>query len=476
MNPLALFKTAPEALFGSADRKLIAWGTATFAEPELEAEYRKYLIEHELPKERFINLFGVGLYIVFGLLDIMSFHENMAEVLLVRWAICTPMALALILLTFREPFKNHFQFITAAIMAIGSLSVVWMIGVLPSGGPPYIIGILTVFIFYSCLARVYFILASGVFLSVLAAYALTITVISPKSSIEISSGIFFMFTIAMISLITSYMQEIRSRLLFHKTRQRELDAAYIKELLIEATAADQSKINFLSVLSHELRTPLHQIIGFCEVVMKRANETGETETQDYLGQIHGSAHKLLSQIATMLRFADATAGKIRYHLEECPVSELIEAVCVQTENKAQAKSVEINTEKVAPATLFIDPLNAGYALGHIIENAINASKSGAEIILSGRADSDGGYTLEVRDFGVGMTREKIDMALAPFAQVEAFRTRTSEGVGLGLALARKILNDQKAEISLDSEPGKGTTVSIHFEPHDGRQEELQRAA
>jgi signal transduction histidine kinase len=462
VNLLSLLRTAPEALLGRADRKLIAWGTARFADRALEQEYHNHLIEHELPKERFINLFGIGLYVVFGFLDILSFKENLAPVLVLRWGICTPLALALILLTFRQPFKQHFQFVTAAIMAIGSLSVVWMIASLPIGGPPYIIGILTVFIFYSCITRVYFVLATSIFLTVLTTYAITITVISPKSAVEISSGIFFMFTIAVISFMTSYMQEIRARVLFHKSRQRELDAAYIKELLIEATAADQSKINFLSVLSHELRTPLHQIIGFCEVSMKRANETGESEMQEFLTQIHTSAHKLLSQIAKMLRYADATAGKIRYHVEKCPVSELIESVCVQAESKAESSSVAITVGDVAPATLCVDPMNASYALGHIVENAINASKEGSQIIISGRKEADGDYLLEVRDFGIGMTAEKISMALAPFAQVESFRTRSSEGVGLGLALARKILNDQDAEITLDSEPGRGTTVRIKF--------------
>ena len=476
MNPLAIFKTAPKALFGSADRSLIAWDKATFAERGIEAEYRNYLIEQELPKERFVNLLGIGIYVVFGFLDIMSFKENLADVLIVRWGVCTPLALTLVLLTYHDSFKRCFQFATAAVMAIGSLSVVWMISVLPAGGPPYIIGILTIFIFFSCITRVYFVLAGGIFLSVLAIYAVTIIFISPKSSIEISSGVFFMFTIASISFATSYTQEIRARLLFHQTRQRELDAAYIKELLIEATAADQSKINFLSVLSHELRTPLHQIIGFCEVIMKRASETGETDMQEFLGHIHASAHKLLSQIAKMLRFADATAGKIRYHFEECPVSELIETVCVQADGRAQAKGVDIRTCDVAPATLYIDPMNASYAVGHIVENAINASKSGSEIVVSGCSEPDGVYVLQVRDFGVGMTRESISTALTPFAQVEAFRTRSSEGVGLGLALARKILNDQQADISLESEPGVGTTVFIRFAPSRDDKEERRKAA
>jgi len=458
----AWFKAAPEALFGRADRSLIAWGTATFADRSLENEYCKYLIEQELPKERFINILGIGMYLFFGALDIITFKENLGAVLFVRWAVCAPLALTIVLLTYRDPFRRFFPHVTAANMAIGSFSIVWMIAMAPPGGPPYIVGILTIFIYFSCITRIYFVVAATVFLTVLTAYAVTITAISPKGAIEVASGLFFMFTIAMISFATSYTQEIRSRLLFHKTRQRELDAAYIKELLIEATAADQSKINFLSVLSHELRTPLHRIIGFCEVVMKQGGDSSSDQSQEFLGQIHQSAHSLLSQIAKMLRYADATAGKIKYHLEDCPVSELVETICAQTNGKAQARGVEIVTDGLKSASLYVDPLNASYAIGHIVENAINASKNGSQVFIRGQKARDGAYLLEIVDRGVGMSPEKIKSALSPFAHMESFRTRTSEGVGLGLALARKILQDQNADISLRSQPDEGTTVTIRF--------------
>ncbi|HRX38841.1 MAG TPA: ATP-binding protein, partial [Parvularculaceae bacterium] len=100
--------------------------------------------------------------------------------------------------------------------------------------------------------------------------------------------------------------------------------------------------------------------------------------------------------------------------------------------------------------------------GHIVENAINASKNGSQVFIRCRKARDGAYLLEIVDRGVGMSPEKIKSALSPFAHMESFRTRTSEGVGLGLALARKILQDQNADISLRSQPDEGTTVTIRF--------------
>lgn len=439
--------------------------TATLRDPNAEAAYRRDFIAQELTRERIIWALMFSVYFLYGVLDLLTIREKLFEILTARWLIFTPIAIALLLLTFVDPVKRHSASLFTLGVFLAGISIVWMVSVMPSDdAPPYVIGVLVVFIFASCNVRMPFTLASLSFLLTTAAYSYVLLSQSRFTRIEIISGHFFMISSVIVAIITNYMQEVRLRLIWLRNKQSAENAKLIEELMIEATAADQSKINFLSVLSHELRTPLHQIIGFCEVSMKRATETGESEMQDFLNQIHTSAHKLLSQIAKMLRYADATAGKIRYHVEKCPVSELIESICVQAEGKAETNDINVRVGEMEAAILLVDPMNASYALGHIVENAINASKRGSEVIINGRKESCGGYLLEVRDFGVGMTPEKINLALAPFSQLESFRTRSSEGVGLGLALARKILNDQHAEITLVSEPGAGTTVSVRFAP------------
>lgn len=438
---------------------------ATLRDPKAEAAYQRDFIAQELNRERIIWALMFSVYFLYGVLDLLTIRERLVDVLVARWLIFTPIAIGLLLLTFVEPAKRYSASLFTLGVFLAGISIVWMVSVIPSDdAPPYVIGVLVVFIFASCNVRMPFTLASMSFLLTTAAYSYVLFSQSRFTRIEVISGNFFMISSVIVAIITNYMQEVRLRLIWLRNTQRAENAKLIEELMIEATAADQSKINFLSVLSHELRTPLHQIIGFCEVSMKRATETGESEMEDFLNQIHTSAHKLLSQIAKMLRYADATAGKIRYHVEKCPVSELIESICVQAETKAEARNVNVRVGSMDAATLLVDPMNASYALGHIVENAINASKNGSEVIITGRCEANGGYLLEVRDFGVGMTPEKIALALAPFSQLESFRTRTNEGVGLGLALARKILNDQHAEIMLASEPGAGTTASVRFAP------------
>lgn len=464
MQRLDVTRQAAEAFFGRVEDDCIDWRTARFADKAQERAYNLHLVAYELPKERFVNMLGVALYLAFGALDVVAFSDNLSAVLILRWGVCAPLAFGLIALTLLDPFKRRFQYITAAVMWIGSMSIVAMIGMMPAGGgAPYIVGIMTIFIFFSCIQRIYFPLAAASFVSVAVAYAVTISIISPKSEIELISGLFFMITIAMVALATSYTQEIRSRLLYYRNRQRALDQAYIEQLLIEATAADQSKINFLSILSHELRTPLHQIIGFCEVIMQNRSDDTPADGADYMQEIHVSAHSLLAQIAKMLRYADATAGKIKYEYENCSAAELIESVEQQAASKARKKQISINVREVDAATLRIDPFNTAYAIGHLIENAVNASPPGASIRIAGKSSADGReYTIVIEDSGGGMAPEKIEAAFKPFSQTESARTRTREGVGLGLTLARKILGDQKAALRLESTLGVGTRAYVTF--------------
>ena len=191
-------------------------------------------------------------------------------------------------------------------------------------------------------------------------------------------------------------------------------------------------------------------------------QTPISDSSKYLDEIHSSATGLLSTIGKILRYADATAGKVSYEMDACSISYLIETVCEQALTKAEAKKIILNVDDLEPSTLKIDHPHTCYALGHIVENAINASQSGASIEISGVIDDDNGYILAIEDHGCGMTDTQVREAMTPFTQTESHKTRNQAGVGIGLTLAQKILADQKAKLSVKSTPGEGTTAYVRF--------------
>lgn len=437
--------------------------TATFQDRDLETAYQRHLINVELQTTRMIVCGGVTVWFLFSILDVLTVKENLEGILIIRWLIAGPIAILWIVLMFLDRFKRFYSLITALGMFAAALSLVGMIALMPDvGAPPYVIGILVTFAYASCFFRVQFRLAGFVYIATATAYAVMMVIGARFDSIDMVAGLFFMVAIVGIALVTHYAQELRSRQIWQRDRQQALDAAYIEELLIEATAADQSKLNFMSILSHELRTPLHQIIGFSEVIKQQLDVRQMAEPSQFADQIRTSAHDLLGQIGKVLRYADATAGKITYEPETTPVVEIVEAALSPSRSPASARGVSFELSGIEDAKLKMDFVNTSYALGHLIENAIKASERDSQIVIRGRIEPDGAYTLEVQDFGAGMDEAAIKAAFEPFSQVEQVRTRSRDGLGLGLTLARKIFTDQNAELSIESELDKGTTAIIKF--------------
>ncbi|MEO1241424.1 MAG: HAMP domain-containing sensor histidine kinase [Pseudomonadota bacterium] len=464
-----------KALFGDFPRGLMNWWRVAFSDKEAERDFQKYLVDNDLPKERMVNFLCVIVYALFAILDIIAVREQLFAVLALRLAICAPLALIITFSTYLDRVKPYFQLATAGVVMLGSMSIVVMIGMMgPEEGPAYIVGILTVLIVYSCLQRLYFPLAAAIYITIFASYSLTITVISPKPAAEVAAGHFFMIVITLTAFVTSYVQEARARIDYHRRRQREMDAAFIEKLLIEATAADRAKISFLSILSHELRTPLHQIVGFSEVVKNQVLHDSTSDPSSYLDQIHTSATSLLTSISKMLRYADATAGKITYDVMDCSVNYLMETVTEQMRSKAESAKIIVDASALENAVLHIDHLHTAYAIGQLLDNAIAASSPGGAIEVSGCAEADGRYRLNIIDHGTGMSEDQITSAFAPFVQTEDVKTRTMEGVGLGLSLSKKIVEDQGAELILNSEVGLGTTACVLFPMADKKAEDPEK--
>ncbi len=443
-------------------RDELRFWSASFSDRQLEAAYHRHLVNVELPKIRLIAVAGVIVWYSFGILDSLTISQNLGEILILRGLISGPVGIILTAMLWTERFKHAYGTTVAAAMLLFSFAILAMIAMMPTvGAPPYIIGVLVIFAYSSCFNRISFPLAASFYVATSLAYASLLVFAGKFSRVDIIAGIFFMQSITSIAVLTHYAQELRSRQIWRRNRQRALDAAYIEELLIEATAADQSKINFISILSHELRTPLHQIIGFAEIVQSRVGEEGGVNVGGFVDDIRGSAHELLARIGKMLRYADATAGKIKYEIEDISAADLVETVLVQMRDKAAKRGVALDASGVVDAPVLVDHHHTSYAVGHIVENAIKASPSRTTVALTGRPKG-GGYVLEVVDEGAGMNPDQMKAAFEPFAQIEQVRTRSRDGLGLGLTLARKIFQDQKAELSIASVKEKGTVVTIRL--------------
>lgn len=451
--------------------------TATFRDRMTEKDYRGYLATSDLPQQRLIWLFMTGVYFLYGALDLFTIGDRLGDVLIMRWLIITPLALGLGALTFVERLKPFTGHLFAACVFLSAISVTWMISILPAqGSPPYIVGILIIFIFSSCNVQMPFLAASSAYLLTTVAYAVVILGNPDFTRTDIIAGLFFMISSAGAAIATNYVQEIRLRMIWITNVLRARDARRIEELMIEATAADSSKINFLSVLTHELRTPLHQVIGLSEVVRNQVEQRNFNEAPALLTQVIDSAQGQLKKIGQMLRYADATAGRLTFDYDNVPVRELIEPLHDQVAAKAAARQVSLHIGHTDNEKLRVDPHHASYALANLIDNAINACQPGGAVTISGRKAADDSYAVEISDTGSGISQSRLATLFSPFEQADKSYSRAGGGVGLGLTLAQRLLSPQGATITLNSIEGRGTTATVAFKAAAASEKQIEKIA
>jgi signal transduction histidine kinase len=231
-----------------------------------------------------------------------------------------------------------------------------------------------------------------------------------------------------------------------------------------AAAASQAKSEFLANMSHELRTPLNAIIGFSEVMSNGLfGPIGNSRYLGYATDIRESAVHLLAVISGVLDFSRAEAGGLALHESEVDLAAAIRFARRFIDARAAEVGIVIETalEPNLPA-LRADERMVRQMIVNLLSNAAKFTPAGGRIDIRGALDPDGGLRVAVSDTGVGMTPEEIPIALTPFRQVDSGLSRRHGGTGLGLPLVKSLIELHGGTITIESVPGRGTTVTLAF--------------
>jgi PAS domain S-box-containing protein len=232
----------------------------------------------------------------------------------------------------------------------------------------------------------------------------------------------------------------------------------------QAEQANRAKSIFLANMSHELRTPLNAIIGFSDLLR---NETfgplSNGRYRDYADHILTSGQHLLGLINNVLDISRLDAGQIQVHDEILSLRDMANEACRFVEAMAGSKQIKVDTFAVDAAHhIRADPQHIRQILINLLSNAVKFTPDGGAVSVASAADGDGKLRLIVYDTGIGMTDSDIAVALSRFGQVDNGFTRKYEGTGLGLSIVQQLVGLHDATMDIESEPGKGTTVTITF--------------
>jgi signal transduction histidine kinase len=231
----------------------------------------------------------------------------------------------------------------------------------------------------------------------------------------------------------------------------------------EAQIANAAKTMFLANMSHELRTPLNAVIGFSEMIANRALGEDWLRYLDYAKDILASGRYLLSIIEDLLDMSRIELGQIELREEVALPAELAHGAVKLVAQRAREKraTIELAALDELPPVL-VDVRAMRQSLTNLLSNAIKFSEPASSVEIRGRLAANGEICLSVGDHGPGIKAAELQHVFEPFWQNEAYRRKPRDGVGLGLAITKRLVEAHGGSIGIETGEGIGTRFEIRL--------------
>ena len=257
------------------------------------------------------------------------------------------------------------------------------------------------------------------------------------------------------------LRKSRQTLEFQAQQLAELAERYLEQKAAAETA-NRAKSDFLANMSHELRTPLTHIIGFAEVMEQQFfGDIGNPRYVQYANHIRQSGEYLHGVISDVLEMSRLDAGQVVLQAHEIDLTPTLTEAVDAGRAEAAAKNVAIEFDAPADSRVFADPDLLKRIIGILMKNAIKFTPEAGRVAV--RAIRQGpAHDIIVEDSGCGMSEDDLALVCRPFEQISPLMQNGMKGPGLGLAIARSLVELHGGELSVESAPGQGAKVRIHL--------------
>src|SRR5207249_3914700 len=428
--------------------------------PEFEAAFRANERQERVNTGKVAAALVVFLMPLSVVLDYFVYRERLGYFLILRLA-CSALAGCIWYLHTTRVGQEHYKLLGLPIALLPAFFIAWMISVTEGPVSPYYAGLNLILLAVSVVVhwsvRESVIAVSGVLLMYSAACLLKGT----KEQLPLIFNNFYFLVLTGIIVITGnhFFNRLRFREfalryeLDQNRRQLEDSNRKLKEL-------DQVKSRFFANISHELRTPLTLLIAPLEALLHRFNV--DRETKELLGTMHSNGMRLLKLIYDLLDLVRLESGRMEVKHEPLEVSEFVKGLASAARQVADDKRLRLETD--------VDP-GLGAVLGdrdklekivlNLVFNALKFTPAGGRVAL--RAEKLGEqFVLSVADTGMGISEKHLPYVFDSFWQADGSSKRKYQGVGIGLALVKELVEIQGGTVEVLSQEGKGTTFTVRL--------------
>ncbi len=247
--------------------------------------------------------------------------------------------------------------------------------------------------------------------------------------------------------------------------ERKQTEEVLREAKEAAEAASRAKSTFLANMSHELRTPLNAIIGYSEMLQEEAQDQGLDSFVRDLEKVRSAGQHLLGVINDILDLSKIEAGRMELHPETIDVAKMARGVVTTVEPLIQKSGDTLRADLPDDlGEMYADVTKLRQVLLNLLSNASKFTERGTVSFSAARERGGAGDALvfRVADNGIGMTTEQVGRLFQPFVQADASTTRKFGGTGLGLAISRRYCQMMGGDITVRSEPGRGSEFTVRL--------------
>ncbi len=247
--------------------------------------------------------------------------------------------------------------------------------------------------------------------------------------------------------------------------ERGLEKAYLRQQNTELTQItkklqelEQIKADLLDTITHEFSTPISIIKAYVDMFIDGHFDTSNPRHLDGLKSIRSAVIRLERLVMNLLTLSMGKGKSLELKKEHILIQDIISNALSQLHDEIAKKNVNVvlNVEQTLPP-IEADPSKLSIAVLNLLDNAIKFNKTGGMVRISGSYLKSGSIGVAISDTGIGIPEEKIEEIYSPFTQVDMSSTREHQGTGLGLAVARTIIEAHGGKITLKSKLGKGST-------------------